>query len=269
MNGFSSSNWPETNFRRRSAATAAAATAYSREGGGVGIQLAVGPQPLWLRNHNSGPAQRIMVKRLATSPHDPLGITDSACKNQCLWLLKDLVTTDSACKNQWLAYSTVLSIHISRSDQRPLVNHSIGYPRMSASGESSTTMHRILHASGSHPIPMPYDPNRLFPVNFPTALSFRCKAAVFSGVFLRSFKTPTMCVPAVAVGINWSSSASLYFSRWCISAYPAVACDQLLPSAVALSFIHSISIISFAIHCFPGYSAGRGFDPAGGAPGGR
>ncbi|KZV23145.1 TMV resistance protein N-like [Dorcoceras hygrometricum] len=25
-----------------------------------------------------------MVKRLATSPHDPLGITDSACKNQLL-----------------------------------------------------------------------------------------------------------------------------------------------------------------------------------------
>ncbi|KZV35720.1 exportin-1-like [Dorcoceras hygrometricum] len=49
---------------------------------GSGIQLAVGTQPLWLRNHNSGLAQRIMVKRLATSPHDPLGITDSACKNQ-------------------------------------------------------------------------------------------------------------------------------------------------------------------------------------------
>ncbi|KZV27829.1 hypothetical protein F511_28330 [Dorcoceras hygrometricum] len=49
---------------------------------GSGIQLAVGPQPLWLRNHNSGLAHRIMVKRLATSPHDPLGITDSACKNQ-------------------------------------------------------------------------------------------------------------------------------------------------------------------------------------------
>ncbi|KZT76850.1 hypothetical protein F511_46124 [Dorcoceras hygrometricum] len=25
-----------------------------------------------------------MVKRLATSPHDPLGITDSACKNQSI-----------------------------------------------------------------------------------------------------------------------------------------------------------------------------------------
>ncbi|KZV48232.1 hypothetical protein F511_26777 [Dorcoceras hygrometricum] len=49
---------------------------------GSGIQLVVGPQPLWLRNHNFGLTHRIMVKRLATSPHDPLGITDSACKNQ-------------------------------------------------------------------------------------------------------------------------------------------------------------------------------------------
>ncbi|KZV48148.1 hypothetical protein F511_25428 [Dorcoceras hygrometricum] len=38
---------------------------------------------------------------------------------------------------------------------------SIGYPRMSASGESSTTMHRLLHASGSHPIPTHYDPKRV------------------------------------------------------------------------------------------------------------
>ncbi|KZV48255.1 hypothetical protein F511_29613 [Dorcoceras hygrometricum] len=35
---------------------------------------------------------------------------------------------------------------------------SIGYPRMSASGESSTTMYRLLHGSGSHPIPPPNDP---------------------------------------------------------------------------------------------------------------
>ncbi|KZV41476.1 hypothetical protein F511_33182 [Dorcoceras hygrometricum] len=49
---------------------------------GSGIQLAVGSQPLRLRNHNFGLTHRIMVKRLETSPHDPLGITDSACKNQ-------------------------------------------------------------------------------------------------------------------------------------------------------------------------------------------
>ncbi|KZV57721.1 hypothetical protein F511_24403 [Dorcoceras hygrometricum] len=41
----------------------------------------------------------------------------------------------------------------------PSDHDSIGYPRMSASGESSTTMHRLLHASGSHPIMPPNDPN--------------------------------------------------------------------------------------------------------------
>ncbi|KZV54028.1 thioredoxin family protein [Dorcoceras hygrometricum] len=40
----------------------------------------------------------------------------------------------------------------------PSDHDSIGYPRMSASGESSTTMHRLLNASGSHPIPPPDDP---------------------------------------------------------------------------------------------------------------
>ncbi|KZV17963.1 hypothetical protein F511_31586 [Dorcoceras hygrometricum] len=43
----------------------------------------------------------------------------------------------------------------------PTDHDSKGYPRMSASGESSTTMHRLLHASGSHPIPTPYDPKRV------------------------------------------------------------------------------------------------------------
>ncbi|KZV32744.1 hypothetical protein F511_24183 [Dorcoceras hygrometricum] len=37
-------------------------------------------------------------------------------------------------------------------------NDIIGYPRMRASGESSTTKHRLLHASGPHPIPPPNDP---------------------------------------------------------------------------------------------------------------
>ncbi|KZV29256.1 protein furry-like [Dorcoceras hygrometricum] len=77
----------------------------------AGIQLAVGAQPLRLRNHNFEHAQRIMVKRLATSRHDPLD--------------------------------------------------SIGYPYMKASGESLTTKHRLLHASGSHPIPPPNDPKRV------------------------------------------------------------------------------------------------------------
>ncbi|KZV41000.1 hypothetical protein F511_18363 [Dorcoceras hygrometricum] len=139
---------------------------------GSGIQLAVGPQPLWLRNHNSGPAQRIMVKRLETSPHDPLGITDSACKNQSVVVSvqygpfnpyipirsttigKSRVAIDPiAMRTSWRSNSDIASVT------------SIGYPRMSASGESSTTMHRLLHASGSHPIPTPYDPKFANPVH--------------------------------------------------------------------------------------------------------
>ncbi|KZV55636.1 hypothetical protein F511_27316 [Dorcoceras hygrometricum] len=40
----------------------------------------------------------------------------------------------------------------------PTDHDNIGYPRMSVSGESSITMHRLLHASGPHPIPPPNDP---------------------------------------------------------------------------------------------------------------
>ncbi|KZV17672.1 hypothetical protein F511_15350 [Dorcoceras hygrometricum] len=47
----------------------------------------------------------------------------------------------------------------------PTDHDSIGYPRMSASGESSTTMHRLLHASGSHPIPPPDDPKLIHSTN--------------------------------------------------------------------------------------------------------
>ncbi|KZV39408.1 phytochrome A-like [Dorcoceras hygrometricum] len=43
----------------------------------------------------------------------------------------------------------------------PSDHDSIGYPRMKASGESSTTKHRLLHASGPHPIPPPNDPKHV------------------------------------------------------------------------------------------------------------
>ncbi|KZV49482.1 hypothetical protein F511_24924 [Dorcoceras hygrometricum] len=68
------------------------------------------------------------------------GITDSACKNQLVVV--------SVQYGPFNPYIPIISTTID----------SIGYPRMSASGESSTTMHRLLHASGSHPIPTSYDP---------------------------------------------------------------------------------------------------------------
>ncbi|KZV49191.1 carboxyl-terminal-processing peptidase 1, chloroplastic [Dorcoceras hygrometricum] len=137
---------------------------------GSGIQLAVGPQPLWLRNHNFGLAQRIMVKRLAKSPHDPLDITDSACKNQLV-----VVRVQYGPFNTYIPIRST-TIGKSRVARDPIAMHtswrsnsdiasvtSIGYPRMRASGESSTTKHRLLHASGPHPIPPPNDPKTMPP----------------------------------------------------------------------------------------------------------
>ncbi|KZV54127.1 carboxyl-terminal-processing peptidase 1, chloroplastic [Dorcoceras hygrometricum] len=135
------------------------------------IQLAVGPQSLRLRNHNFGLAHRIMVKSLATSPHDPLGITDSACKNQLV-----VVSVQYGPFNTYIPIRST-TIGKSRVARDPIAMHtswrsnsdiasvtSIGYPRMRASGESSTTKLRLLHASGPHPIPPPNDPKDLYTI---------------------------------------------------------------------------------------------------------
>ncbi|KZV39285.1 hypothetical protein F511_18346 [Dorcoceras hygrometricum] len=106
---------------------------------GSGIQLDVGPQPLWFRNQNSGLAHRIMYGPF--NPYIPI-ISTTIGKSR---VAKDPI----AMRTSWRSNSDIASVT------------SIGYPRMSASGESSTTMHRLLHASGSHPIPTPYDPKRV------------------------------------------------------------------------------------------------------------
>ncbi|KZV17541.1 coumaroyl-CoA:anthocyanidin 3-O-glucoside-6''-O-coumaroyltransferase 1-like [Dorcoceras hygrometricum] len=92
-------------------------------------------------------------------------ITDSACKNQLV-----VVSVQYGPFNPYIPIRST-TIGKSRVAIDPIAMHtswrsnsdiasvtSIGYSRMSASGESSTTMHRLLHASGSHPIPPPDDP---------------------------------------------------------------------------------------------------------------
>ncbi|KZV34176.1 ABC transporter B family member 13-like [Dorcoceras hygrometricum] len=89
-------------------------------------------------------------------------ITDSACKNQLV-----VVSVQYCPFNPYIPIRST-TIGKSRVAKDPIAMHtswrsnsdiasvtSIGYPRMYASGESSTTMHRLLHASGSHPIPPP------------------------------------------------------------------------------------------------------------------
>ncbi|KZV16306.1 hypothetical protein F511_28776 [Dorcoceras hygrometricum] len=98
-----------------------------------------------------------MVKRLATSRHDPLGITDSACKNQLV-----VVSVQYGPFNTYIPSRVAIdpiTMHTSwRSNSDIASVTSIGYPRMRASGESSTTKHRLLYESGPHPIPPPNDP---------------------------------------------------------------------------------------------------------------
>ncbi|KZV49675.1 Squamous cell carcinoma antigen recognized by T-cell 3 [Dorcoceras hygrometricum] len=54
--------------------------------------------------------------------------------------------------------SSVCTRRADEFDMKGISTTSIGYPRIKASGESSTTKHRLLHASGPHPIPPPNDP---------------------------------------------------------------------------------------------------------------
>ncbi|KZT76484.1 anaphase-promoting complex subunit 1 [Dorcoceras hygrometricum] len=108
-----------------------------------------------------------MVKRLETSPHYPLGTTDSACKNQLVMVSVQYGPFNT---NILIISTTIGKSRVAR-DPIPCINlgdqivtsrvllDSIGYPRTKASGESSTTKHRLLRASGPHPIPPPDDPN--------------------------------------------------------------------------------------------------------------
>ncbi|KZV30160.1 starch synthase 3, chloroplastic/amyloplastic [Dorcoceras hygrometricum] len=106
-----------------------------------------------------------MVKRLATSPHDPLGITDSACKNQSVMVSVQYgpFNTNIPIRSTTIGKSRVardpITMHTSwRSNSDIACVTSIGYPRTWASGESSTTKHRLLHASRPHPTPAPDHP---------------------------------------------------------------------------------------------------------------
>ncbi|KZV25826.1 apoptosis-inducing factorB-like [Dorcoceras hygrometricum] len=264
---------------------------------GSGIQLAVGPQPLWLRNHNSGPAQRIMVKRLTTTPHDPLGITDSACKNQSV-----VVSVQYDPFNPYIPIRST-TIGKSRVAKDPIAMHtswrsnsdiasvtSIGYPRMSASGESSTMMHRLLHTSGSHPIPTPYDSrtnqynqdlglihstngNHLESPNEGSSIDHQVTIYLHAQN-ITMFPTNETCPPSQPIS---PSSSHRWLSNLAVRGFdPAVSSSRrsrvlaLLVRAARVAVVLGLSFVVFAVESISprSYSAGRGASPAGGAPGG-
>ncbi|KZV44587.1 hypothetical protein F511_43607 [Dorcoceras hygrometricum] len=328
-------------FRRRRAAAAAAHVGdgggvYGEEGRRPRIQLAVGPQPLWLRNHNSELAHRIMVKRLATSPHDPLGITDIACKNQLVVVSVqyDPFNPYIPIRSTTIGKSRVaidpIAMHTSwRSNSDIASVTSIEYPRMSASGEPrqrciDSYMHWCLTQS-----------RRLVTPNVATGCALQLRLVLCEELLRLDDQSRAMVnVGQSFVACDWLCFVSCDW--WC-----AVACDwyfakasdwmtsvrlvfqlreivrycslQLVVVTVAsdwMALISCIAVVDFLPVCEgerqyrtlisllgslatmrrvvnyhsswarqqqvelfdasgnPGSTAGRGFNPAGGAPGG-
>ncbi|KZV41659.1 hypothetical protein F511_21520 [Dorcoceras hygrometricum] len=131
---------------------------------GVEQQQLAGPScTQWLAHDSAHRPCNMRGQRAIARAH--ARINDSACKNQLV-----VVSVQYGPFNPYIPIRST-TIGRSRFAKDPIAMHtswrsnhdiasvtSIGYPRMSASGESSTTMHRLLHASGSHPIPPPCDP---------------------------------------------------------------------------------------------------------------
>ncbi|KZV57329.1 hypothetical protein F511_36003 [Dorcoceras hygrometricum] len=136
--GFSSKSWPEQ--LRRGAA--AAACGWHGGGGGGGLER---------RERRS----RALGSRTSKNPPPTLNTLSSVSVRES--------RIQYLCDPQWFRDTasrgpTTIVAPESQFRTCPSDHDSIGYPRMSASGESSITMHRLLHASGPHPIPPPNDP---------------------------------------------------------------------------------------------------------------
>ncbi|KZV45550.1 protein Rf1, mitochondrial-like [Dorcoceras hygrometricum] len=103
---------------------------------------------------------------MCSSPHDPLGITDSVCKNQFVKVrvqygpfISNILTESMTIGKSRVARDSI-AMHTSWRATSHVLLDSIG-PRTKVRREFSTTKHRLLHASGPHPIPPPNDPNRV------------------------------------------------------------------------------------------------------------
>ncbi|KZV29938.1 hypothetical protein F511_22829 [Dorcoceras hygrometricum] len=231
-----------------------------------------------------------------------------------IWFLHSTCITDSACKNHLVMSSVQYGPF---SSNIPIDSTTIGKSRVSrdsiamhTSWRSNNDISCATRASGEYSITnidsyMQQDLTQSRHLMTPTeSVLFGFGPAVGRCVWRRH----RFCLRS-------SSSASLYFNRWCISAYPAVASDQLLRASKLCRldklerqpfewsalyqllrdlmrcdcwFVNQLLVASCSpywgltlrsiwgccvclpVCCsgFPGYSAGRGFDPAGGAPGG-
>ncbi|KZV58025.1 thioredoxin family protein [Dorcoceras hygrometricum] len=136
---------------------------------------------------------------------------------------------------------------------------------MSASGESSTTMHRLLHASGSHPIPPPNDPN---------TNQYNQDLGLIHSTNGNHLESPNE-------GSSIDHQVTIYLRAQNITMFPTNETwkdplEDFITTASAATRSDTPQAARTPSHqctparrlCFPDFSTGRGFDPARGAPGG-
>ncbi|KZV51217.1 hypothetical protein F511_16107 [Dorcoceras hygrometricum] len=135
----------------------------------------------------------------------------------------------------------------------PSDHDSIGYPRIKASSESSTTKHRLLHASGPHPIPSPNDSNISPTISVVSRLCFeqdrwRC----YSGELI--FRL----IPFSEAVVSWKQDREVgYFGRvFAIQLLSVLGFDPM-------SLWGLVVLLPVLFSGNPGFAAGRGFNPAG------
>ncbi|KZV34491.1 hypothetical protein F511_17091 [Dorcoceras hygrometricum] len=126
---------------------------------------------------------------------------------------------------------------------------------MKASGESSTTKHRLLHASGPHQIPPPNDPKGVGKRVKVKSLSCRVSMTVR---------------PGFVIEINrWNESINRGRAAIPHSHLPAgIVATMRRVVNYHSSWARQQQVELFDASGNPGSTAGRGFNPAGGAPGG-
>ncbi|KZV35549.1 exportin 1 [Dorcoceras hygrometricum] len=216
---------------------------------GSGIQLAVGPQPLWLRNHNFVLAQRIMVKRLATSRHDPLGITDSACKN-----LLVVVSVQYGPFNPYIPIRST-TIGKSRVARDPITMHTSWRSNSDIASVTSKDIHACKRAVNPRQRSIDSYMHRGLtqPRRLMTPSWNQYSQALFVVIVAQKYKVRN----DLDIAGNWRCEGERKY-RTLISLLGSLATMRRVVN------YHS----SWAMQRqeLPGFTAGRGINPAGGAP---
>ncbi|KZV21984.1 triacylglycerol lipase [Dorcoceras hygrometricum] len=205
-----------------------------------------GPTTIVAPKSQFGLAQRIMVKHLATSPHDPLGITDSACNNH-------LVVVSI----QYGPFNTYIPIRSTTIGKSRVARDPIA---MNTSRRSNSDITSVTRVSMKF---------RVVRTN-----QYNQDLGLFHSTNGNHLKSPNE-------GSSIDHQVTIHLHAQNITMFPTNEHGTCLEYTVTIRWnegssidhqvtihLHAQNITMFPTneHGFPGYSAGRGGEPAGDCP---